>query len=73
MVTRGITQTASLWTEEDGTPEEFMQFCIDNFCYLKSKINSSTIGTVVMFYNIKISQAELGERVMTREISVRIK
>jgi len=40
---------------------------------LKSKINSSTIGTVVMFYNIKISQAELGERVMTREISVRIK
>lgn len=33
MVTRGITQTASLWTEEDGTPEEFMQFCIDNFCY----------------------------------------
>ena len=32
MVTRGITQTAALWTEEDGTAEEFSQFCVNNFC-----------------------------------------
>ena len=32
MVNRGITQTASLWTEADGTEEEFMQFCLTHFC-----------------------------------------
>ena len=32
MVTRGITQTAALWTEEDGTPEDFEKFCLMHFC-----------------------------------------
>ena len=37
MVTRGIEQTAALWTEEDGTPEEFMEFCVENFCHNTSE------------------------------------
>ncbi|MCQ2279658.1 MAG: hypothetical protein MJZ49_02505 [Bacteroidales bacterium] len=32
MIMRGVTQTAELWTEADGTPEEFSAFCIENFC-----------------------------------------
>lgn len=32
LISRGINQTAALWTAEDGTPDEFVQFCIDNFC-----------------------------------------
>ena len=37
MVNRGITQTASLWTEADGTEEEFMQFCLTHFCKTPSE------------------------------------
>lgn len=32
MITRGVTQTAALWTAEDGTEEEFTEFCAENFC-----------------------------------------
>lgn len=32
MVARGVSQTASLWTESDGTPTEFSDFCVENFC-----------------------------------------
>lgn len=32
LVTKGVNQTAALWTAEDGTPEQFVQFCTDNFC-----------------------------------------
>ncbi|MBP5710056.1 MAG: hypothetical protein J6W84_03665 [Bacteroidales bacterium] len=28
---RGVTQTAALWTANDGTPAEFQKFCLDNF------------------------------------------
>ncbi len=31
-VSRGISQAASLWMKEDGTAEEFKQFCLENFC-----------------------------------------
>jgi hypothetical protein len=27
----GIDQTAAFWTAEDGTPEEFVKFCVDNY------------------------------------------
>lgn len=40
---------------------------------LISKINSAPSGTVFMFQNIKISQPELGDRTMPRDITVRIK
>jgi hypothetical protein len=30
-IVRGVTQIADLWTNEDGNPEEFKQYCIDNF------------------------------------------
>lgn len=30
-ITRGVTQAAAFWTEEDGTPSEFQAFCLDNF------------------------------------------
>ncbi|MBQ9865367.1 MAG: hypothetical protein IJM33_08545 [Bacteroidales bacterium] len=28
---RSVPQVAALWTSQDGTPEEFQQFCIDHF------------------------------------------
>lgn len=28
---RSVPQVASLWTAQDGTPEEFQQFCLDHF------------------------------------------
>ncbi len=40
---------------------------------LINRINSAPTGTVFMFYNIKISQPELGTRTMTHDITVRIK
>jgi gliding motility-associated protein GldM len=40
---------------------------------LINKINSASAGTVFMFSNIKITQAELGSRTMPRDITVRIK
>ena len=30
-VARGVEQVAALWTEADGTPEEFETFCMENF------------------------------------------
>lgn len=30
-IDRGVSQTASLWRDSDGTPAEFEQFCIANF------------------------------------------
>lgn len=37
LITRGVTQTAELWTAADGTPDEFTQFCIDNYCQSSSE------------------------------------
>ncbi len=31
LIQRGVTQVASLWKEEDGSPEMFQSFCIENF------------------------------------------
>ena len=28
---RSVPQAAALWTSQDGTPEEFQQFCLDHF------------------------------------------
>ncbi len=28
---KGVSQVAALWTENDGTPEEFKEFCLENF------------------------------------------
>lgn len=36
-------------------------------------INNATFGTVFTFYNIKVSQTELGTRTLVRDITVRIK
>ena len=30
-ITKGVEQTAALWTKTDGTPEEFETFCMENF------------------------------------------
>ena len=32
LVDRGVAQTAAFWTEQDGTAEEFSQFCQEYFC-----------------------------------------
>lgn len=32
LISLGVSQTANLWMEEDGTPEEFTEFCKANFC-----------------------------------------
>ncbi len=32
LVSRGVNQTAALWTESDGTADEFVQFCVANYC-----------------------------------------
>lgn len=37
MVEKGIRHAASLWRNTDGTPEEFVQFCADNFIADPSK------------------------------------
>ena len=29
---RGVRQTAALWRKEDGTREEFLEFCLEHFC-----------------------------------------
>lgn len=31
LIKKGVSQAASLWTEKDGTNEEFMKFSVDNF------------------------------------------
>ncbi|MGI6718559.1 MAG: hypothetical protein ACOX4D_05385 [Bacteroidales bacterium] len=31
LLERGVTQVSKFWTDEDGTKEDFKQFCIDNF------------------------------------------
>lgn len=30
-IKNGVAQAGARWTEEDGTEEEFMQFCLNNF------------------------------------------
>ncbi len=30
-IARGVAQIAELWNSEDGTPEEFTKFCVENF------------------------------------------
>ena len=40
LVERGVTQAAALWTDKDGTQQEFQQFCKDNFC---KDLNEKTI------------------------------
>ena len=30
-ISKGVDQTAAFWIKEDGTPEEFEQFCVENF------------------------------------------
>ncbi|MBO4645228.1 MAG: hypothetical protein J5642_01800 [Bacteroidales bacterium] len=32
LINRGVTQAAALWTEADGTAEEFTAFCVENTC-----------------------------------------
>ena len=32
LIERGVSQAAAFWTEEDGTQQEFAQFCMQNFC-----------------------------------------
>lgn len=31
MIQKGVTHAASLWRDEDGTPEDFVKFCTENF------------------------------------------
>ena len=31
LITRGVNQTAALWREGDGSPEEFASFCMENY------------------------------------------
>ena len=38
-IEKGVNQAASFWTKEDGTSEEFVQFCSDNFIGDEAKLD----------------------------------
>jgi len=40
-IEKGINQAAALWTKEDGTPEEFSQFCLNNYLGDEKMLNES--------------------------------
>jgi len=31
LIEKGVRHTASLWRDNDGTPENFVQFCSENY------------------------------------------
>lgn len=60
VITRGVTQAAALWTENDGSQQDFDKFCKENFC---KNIDEKTAlfyricdnFEVIMGYNNRIS------------------
>lgn len=48
-VGKGVEQTATLWREEDGTKEEFVKFCSDNFISDETKLND--LFNRIEYYN----------------------